>query len=86
MLTAQDILVSLQIAVAIMVIVVLYHFIFISVDLRKILRRLDDMTGQVEDLLLKPISMADHLMQWAIDSIEEAQGKKLKRGKKKKKR
>jgi len=86
MLTAQDILVSLQIAVAIMVIVVLYHFIFISVDLRKILRRLDDMTGQVEDLLLKPISMADHLMQWAIDSIEEAQGKKLKKGKKKKKR
>lgn len=56
--------------VAIMLIVVLYHVLFIVVDLRKIVRRLEDMTSQVESVLLKPLSMADQGIQWLIEFFQ----------------
>ena len=71
MLTANDILIGLEIAVAIMFIVVLYHALFIAVDVRKIVRRIENITGQLEDVFMKPISIVEHLMEYAIDLFEE---------------
>jgi uncharacterized membrane protein YccC len=56
--------------VAVMVIVVLYHALFIMVDLRKITRRFEDMTSQVETVLLKPLSIADQAIQWLTEFID----------------
>ena len=83
-----QVLAGLQIAVAILILILLYHALFIAVDLRKILRRIDSLTGQVEEVIMKPISMADHIFQWVADYIEEDNKKKKKKsgkvGKKKK--
>jgi hypothetical protein len=47
-LTSVDILHGLYIAVGIMLIVVLYHVIFIVVDLRKTMRRVASVSEEVE--------------------------------------
>ncbi|MDD4628594.1 MAG: hypothetical protein PHE68_04355 [Candidatus Peribacteraceae bacterium] len=75
MIQASDLLFGLQVAVAVMLLVVLYHVIFIVVDLRKILRRVEDITKELEDVLMKPLSMVDRILQWVIDMVESAQKK-----------
>lgn len=56
--------------VAVMLIIVLYHLLFIIVDLRKIARRFEDLTQQVEAVILKPLSLADQGVQWVVEYIE----------------
>lgn len=74
--TPQDILLFLSIVVAIMLVIVLYHVMFIVVDLRKIARRLEDVTAEVEAVILKPISMADQIFQWILEKIESKKRRK----------
>jgi len=81
----ENILAGLQIAVAVLILILLYHALFIAVDLRKILGRIDGITKQVEDVIMKPISMADIVFQWIMDYIEEDNKKKKKPRLKKKK-
>ncbi|MDA1209197.1 MAG: hypothetical protein O2904_04175 [bacterium] len=84
-LTSIEIMNGLQIAVFVMLIIVLYHVLFVVVDLRKVLRRIEDLTSQIEDVIMKPLSVADHLLQWTVDLVEEQHGK-LDKGKKKSKK
>lgn len=55
----------------VLLILVLYHVLFLVVDVRKIARRLEGITEEVESLLLKPISMIDKLLIWVMDLVEE---------------
>lgn len=71
--TTADILVYIRILVAIMLVVVLYHALFIVVDLRKILRRLEEITEQVESMIMKPLNVADHILAGIVDYLN-AQG------------
>lgn len=82
MLSAADVLIGLEIAVAIMFIIVLYHVLFIAVDLRKILRRIEEITAQLEDVFMKPISIAEHLMEYAMEFLEEKHDSLKKKPKK----
>lgn len=84
-LSASEVLTGLTIVIAVMLIVVLYHALFIVVDLRKVLRRVEDITAQVEAVILKPIAMADQILAWVLEHIESMQERKkhkpLKEGK-----
>jgi hypothetical protein len=71
-----DIMMGLYIAVAVMLIVVLYHVIFIVVDARKIARRIESLTEEVETVIMKPLSMADQLLQWMVEFVQEKAEKK----------
>jgi cell shape-determining protein MreC len=84
--TSSDILTYLWIAVTVVLIVILYHALFIVVDARKIVRRIEDITGQVESMVLRPISMADQLLKWLTDFVEESQKHKKPKKKKSKKK
>lgn len=72
---------GLYIVVGIMLAIVLYHILFIVVDLRKILRRIEGITAEVEGMIMKPIGLLDHLLQWVTEWVE-AQADRPKRGKK----
>lgn len=74
----DDIMIGLYIAVAVMLIVVLYHVIFIVVDLRKIIRRVDNVTDEVETVVMKPLSMADQAIEWLVAFFNEKAQKKNK--------
>ena len=69
-LSSGDVLIGLYIVVAIMLIIVLYHLLFIVVDLRKVLGGSEDITAQVEAVIMKPIAMADQIMEWVVQHIE----------------
>ena len=81
--TMEGVLSVLYALVAVMIIVVLYHLLFIVVDLRKITRRFEDVTQQVELMILKPLSIIDEAFEWAINHMhsKEKSGKKHKDGK-----
>lgn len=81
-LSAPDLLLGLQIVISVIVVVVLYHVLFIVVDLRKVLRRVDDITEQVEAIILKPISLADQILGKVMELMESTA--KEKKGKRKK--
>lgn len=68
--TTAGVLMALYVAVAVMLIVVLYHVLFIVVDLRKILRRIESITRQLESVIIKPLSVADKAFQWMIEYFE----------------
>ena len=59
-----------MIAIA-MVIIVLYHIIFIVVDMRKIVRRVQETTGELQSLILKPVSVADQVMDYVLDLVKK---------------
>ena len=71
---ASNLLSGLYVAVAVMLIVVLYHVLFIVVDLRKIVRRIEMITDELELVLLKPLSMTDKALEWVMHKLED--GKK----------
>ena len=73
-----DIMMGLYIAVAVMIIMVLYHVLFIVVDLRKIMKRFNNLTEEVETVIMKPLSMTDKAMEWMIDFFQEKANKHKK--------
>lgn len=75
MISASDLLIGMEVAIAILFLIVLYHLIFIVVDLRKTMRRIEGLTREVEDVIMKPLSMIDAILQWVLDMIEKTQKK-----------
>ena len=69
-ITANDVFTFLSILAVLMTVIALYHVLFILVDVRKIVRRFDDVTLQVEALILKPISMADQIIVWLMEQLQ----------------
>jgi hypothetical protein len=80
-LTLDGLIGVLYALVAVMLIVVLYHILFIVVDLRKIARRFEDTTAQVEAMILKPLAIIDEAFQWVIDHVHTQEKKHHKKGK-----
>jgi len=83
-MTMDQVLTVLQIAAVVFLLIILYHGLFIAVDLRKTMRRVNDVTRQIEDTVMKPISMADHILQWVMEYVEKDQKKGAKKKTKKK--
>jgi cell shape-determining protein MreC len=77
MWSPQDILMGLYIAVAVMLIIALYHAIFILVDVRKITRRTESLTREVETVILKPLSMTDRALEW-VEAFFQQKSKQQK--------
>lgn len=77
--SSVDILHGLYIAIGVMLIVALYHIIFIVVDLRKIIRRFEHITDEVETVIMKPLSMTDKAIEWVSAFIQEKTAKHEKK-------
>lgn len=84
--TSADVLTYLQITVAVLLIIVLYHLLFITVDLRKVLRRIETITNEVENIIMKPISAADQILEAILSFIESQASEKSKKKKSPKKK
>jgi cell shape-determining protein MreC len=84
--TSGDILTYLKITVAVLLVVVLYHLLFITVDLRKVLRRIESITKEVENIIMKPISAADQILEAILGFVENQSKEKPKKKKSTKKK
>jgi hypothetical protein len=63
-----------------------YHLIFVVMDLRQVMRRLNDITAEIEELLMKPVEVVAAVMDWAERVLWDMYGKDLSGGRKKKKK
>ncbi len=70
-LTYEQALMFLYMLVAVMLIIVLYHAIFIVVDVRKITRSAQNVTEEVQKVVLRPLSVADQIMDYVMSMINE---------------
>ncbi len=69
--TMNGVLSVLFAIVAVMILIVLYHLLFIVSDLRKITRRFEETSAQVEAVVLKPLAMIDEALSWVIDFLQQ---------------
>lgn len=69
-LSLNDILSLLSVIAVLMLIVLLYHLIFASVSLRRIADRMDDLSKEIEGLILKPIGAVEYLIDWFASAVE----------------
>jgi hypothetical protein len=83
-MTSFDVAAGLDVLVDILIVVVLYNLLFIVVDVRKITRRIEGITQELETVILKPLSLTDKALQWAVHAIEgkNPHSAKASRGKK----
>lgn len=67
----------------------LYHLVFVVMDLRKVMKRVNEISAQIEDMLVKPVEAAGLALGWAQkiiwDLVAMDTPKKPKKAKKAKK-
>ena len=69
-LNFNDILTLLSILAVGMLVILLYHLIFVSVSLRRIANRMDQMSKDVESVILKPIGVIDYVLDWVLSLMD----------------
>ena len=65
-----DLTMVLRVVVDVFLVFVLYNILFIVVDLRKITRRIEGMTEELETMILKPLSLTDKAIEWVSHFLE----------------
>jgi ABC-type uncharacterized transport system permease subunit len=83
-LTFNDLFTLLSIIAVAMVIILTYQLIFVSVSLRRIMDRAEQVSKDLEAVILKPISAVDYLLDWFlafIENMKPAGGEKKKKNK-----
>lgn len=86
-ITLKDVFLYLEVTAVLLLIAVLYNFLFIVVDLRKVMKRIEVITKEVQNIILKPINLADHVLEGISKYMEEQSnnsGKDAKKAKKNK--
>ena len=73
--TTDGVLSGLYAIVAIMLIIALYHVIFIVVDARKVMRRAERISHELQTVILKPLAMTDQLLEWVTGAIKKHEKK-----------
>ncbi len=71
---SSTVLAALGILALVMCIIVLYHLLFIAVDLRKITRRIENVTADVEGVIRKPLFAVDQILEFALQWLDERKG------------
>ena len=84
--TTSDVLMYLQITVTVLAILVLYHALFVVVDLRKMIRRIKEVSNEVENIIMKPIHAADYVLDGIVQYIESQNASAAKKTSTKKKK
>ncbi len=69
-LSLPEILTFLAIVAVVMLIVLLYHLIFVSVSLRRVADRMEGLSKEVETVILKPIGAIEYLLDWFSMFVE----------------
>lgn len=93
--TLGDVLVLVSIisvgVVSLLLAVFLYHLIFVVMDLRQVMKRLNDLTAELEELIRKPVEVMGMGIAWLSSLLADLAFtpktvRKEKRAKKKEKR
>ena len=75
---ATELLTGLQIGIAVVVLIILYHALFAIVSLRKIDKRAENVTKNAEELVLKPLAFVETVIETVGFVKQSANSKKKK--------
>jgi hypothetical protein len=75
---STDLLTGLQIAVAVVLLIVLYHALFAIVSIRKIAKRAEVISKNAEEIVLKPLALIETVME-TIGIVKSATSTKSKK-------
>lgn len=81
-ITTENLAQGIWIAIALLLLIILYHLLFVVVDLKKIMRRLDKVTKEAEDIILSPLSLVDSILNSFAKMAGKKGSKKVINGKK----
>ena len=68
--TTAGVQTGIWVAAGVLALMVLYNVLFIVADLRKIVRRAERLTEEVESIVEKPLALTDRVLRWAIHAVE----------------
>ena len=77
--TTEGVLSALYAAVAVVLLIVLYNILFIVVDVRKIVRRTERITRELQAVILKPLAVTDEILAWILQFVQSQQRKAPKK-------
>lgn len=77
--TTEGVLSALYAAVAVVLLIVLYNILFIVVDVRKIVRRTERITRELQAVILKPLAVTDEILAWVLQFVQSQQRKTPKK-------
>ncbi len=84
-LTYNDILTLLSIIAVGMAIILLYHMVFVAVNLRRLSGRIEEITAQLEKVIIKPLQALESGIDWLSSAMAGmAHRRSAKKGGKKK--
>lgn len=69
-LSSGDILTLLIILAVILVIVILFNIIFVTVSMRRVARRADTVSKEMEAIVIKPLQTADAAVEWVVSFLD----------------
>lgn len=69
--TTEGILSALYAGVAVLLLIVLYHILFIVVDARRIVRRAERITRELQSVILKPLAVTDEILAWILGMVQK---------------
>jgi hypothetical protein len=69
-ITASQFLTGIYAAVGIVLLIVLYHALFIVVDMRKIMRRAQEVSEHLENVIVTPLTMMERGLEWLVEYVE----------------
>ena len=52
--------------------ILLYHLVFVVMDLRRVMRRLSDLTEQIEGMLMRPVELIAEVFDWLKERVWDA--------------
>lgn len=81
-LTLGDVFLLLQLLAVLLGIIVLYQLVFATMALRRIMKRYDALSQDIEALLIKPVSAIDSIIDWFLAVMDGMQSSKKEEEKK----
>ncbi len=81
-LTIVDLFLLLKILAVLLGIIVLYQLVFATLSLRRLLKRYDLLSQDIEALIVKPVSAIDSIIDWFLAVMEGMQSSKKEKGEK----
>lgn len=76
--TSSGILSALYAVVGVMIIIVLYHVLFIVADLRRVIRRTERITRELQAVIMKPLAVTDEILAWILGMVQSHEKKAKK--------
>ncbi len=74
-ITTTHIIAGIYSLVGLLLVAILYNLLFVAVDLRKVTRKMSELSDRFEAMVAAPLSVAEQGVEWVMEYLQQS-GKK----------